>query len=204
MNLHFLALSLSLSKPEVQSVCDEHMHKLKGAMWFLFEKRDSGDALTSGLLSFYNVALNERARTRQASAQGAERRGVWSPCICNEWKEKRTTQQLGQIRLSETIFKIWVRVQAVTSLDHSPLLHTPLLCTPFLLHLVPLTLFVFTPSPHSFFFFSFISFTPPDFSPPSRLSVLPGMRLPEPSAGQQLCCLSVLRFTDGIFWSRSW
>lgn len=70
-----------------------------------------------------NAALNERAQTRQTTAQRARRRSVWLPCIHNEWKDRKTTQQHGQIRLSETIFKIWVRVQAVTSL--SLWLHTP-------------------------------------------------------------------------------
>lgn len=53
---------------------------------------------------------------RLVTAQSAERRDVWSLCIGNKWKERKTTQQHGQIRLSETIFKIWVKVQAITSL----------------------------------------------------------------------------------------
>ena len=85
----------------------------------------------------FNVALNERALTRQVAARSGERRAVWSSCIRNEWKERKTTQQHGQIRLSETIFKIWVRVQPVTSLTHSPLLYTPSSAPPFLLHLIP-------------------------------------------------------------------
>lgn len=89
----------------------------------------------------FNVALNERAPTCLVTAQSAERRDVWSSWIHNEWKERKTTQRRGQIRLSETIFKIWVRVQAITSLSPSlPLtiaLHS-FLCNLFLLHLVPL------------------------------------------------------------------
>lgn len=118
----------------------------------------------------FNVALNERASTRRVTAQSAERRGVWSPCIRNEWKERKTTQQHGQIRLSETIFKIWVRVQAVTSPSLTTALHS-LLCTPFLLHLIPLLLslsFLLThfTYPHLFYCVYFIHsfYLPPSFS----------------------------------------
>lgn len=52
--------------------------------------------------------------------------------------EQRTTQRHGQIRFSEALFIIWVRVQTVTLLSLS------LLCNPFHLHLhlgaLPLTL----------------------------------------------------------------
>lgn len=64
-------------------------------------------------------------------------------------KKGKTTQQHGQIRLSETLFKIWVRVQAVTSLSLTiPL--CSLLCTPFSLHLLSTTAsFVSPPSPYT-------------------------------------------------------
>lgn len=84
----------------------------------------------------FNAALNECAPTRQTTAWRARRRSLWSSCTHNESKDRKTTQQHGQIRLSETIFKIWVRVQAVTSLSlWAPL---SLLCTRF--HLRPTTL----------------------------------------------------------------
>lgn len=117
MNLHSLALhSLSL---RCHHVFDECMHMLKGAMWFLKPSNRNLTTLWPQACRHFNVALNKRATTLQVTAQIAERRGVWSLCIHNEWKERKTTQWHGHIRLSETIFKIWVRVQAITSLSLS-------------------------------------------------------------------------------------
>lgn len=50
---------------------------------------------------------------------------TWSSCIRSERKERKTTQQHGQIRLSETRFKIWVRVHNL-SLSLSCCTHPPL------------------------------------------------------------------------------
>lgn len=85
---------------------------------YIFEnhKRGPCDVWTRAWRHF-NAALNERAPSRQMTAWRARRRSLWSSCTHNEWKDRKTTQQHGQIRLSETIFKIWVRVQAVTSLS---------------------------------------------------------------------------------------
>lgn len=100
------------------SASKEHMRVLKGTMWLLKSVRES--ALWPQACSHLYVALNEHALTSQVAAQSAERGGVWSLCIHNEWKERKTTQWHGQIRLSETIFKIWVRVQILTSPSHTP------------------------------------------------------------------------------------
>lgn len=90
---------------------------LKGARWDLkIPLREKSLMLRPRTHHDFNVALNEGALTRQITAQSAERRDVWSSSSANKWKERKTTQQHGQIRLSETIFKIWVKVQAMTSL----------------------------------------------------------------------------------------
>ena len=83
----------------------------------------------------FNVALKWR-RPR------VQRGGVWSSCICGEWKERKTTQQHGQIRLTETIFKnLGQSPGRNLCLSHS-LTSAPLALffTPFLLHPFPLTL----------------------------------------------------------------
>lgn len=136
----------TFSEPEVLSASKEHMRVLKGTMWLLKSVRES--ALWPQACSHLYVALNEHALTSQVAAQSAERGGVWSLCIHNEWKERKTTQWHGQIRLSETIFKIWVRVQILTSPSHTPQRFTlPILQTIFL-HLVLL--------PFDFSFLSYI------------------------------------------------
>lgn len=90
---------------------------LKGARWDLITPlRAKSLMLRPRTHLDFNVALNEGALTRQITAQSAERRDVWSSSSANKWKERKTTQRHGQIRLSETIFKIWVKVQATTSL----------------------------------------------------------------------------------------
>lgn len=109
-------------------------------------------------------------------------------------KKGKTTQQHGQIRLSETIFKIWVRVQAITSLSLTiPL--CSLLCTSLFLHLTPLLLLLSHPLLHTQLYLLthftypnvFISFSPSTFLPPSALSFSLSICcawhvLPEPSA----------------------
>lgn len=111
MSLHFVAWGPKCN-PCLMSTC-----VLKGARWDLKTPlREKSLMLRPRTHHDFNVALNEGALTRQITAQSAERRDVWSSSSANKWKERKTTQQHGQIRLSETIFKIWVKVQAMTSL----------------------------------------------------------------------------------------
>lgn len=63
-------------------------------------RRDSGVSIWWSIKWRCSVCRELKEETRAATG--------------HRWKERKTTQQLRQIRLSQTIFKIWVRAQAIT------------------------------------------------------------------------------------------